>query len=309
MSGTTVPLPGGSLAGEPGGAALIDGLAVEKTVDVAVAPERGRAPYFPRRFATAPRAARRTEATGWRRFAEDAQVYSTKWFRQMLFVAMHPEEGFWELKRSGDWTSVLFVVALLIAARGLVMAVMGFHFVFFAIDNTVWSVEAVMEQISRTMTLGMTQFLYGGNPEDTSILQEGVRIIIPFVTWCLAHYAVAMIFFGEGSFRDICVSAAFCFGPYIVIAPIATFVLTNSMTLTERSLFMTISWGARLWVVYLFYTHIRVIHDFGTGRTLATYGIGAVTVIIIWALSALIFALSSNTYEFFYQVFYELTTR
>jgi hypothetical protein len=81
------------------------------------------------------------------------------------------------------------------------------------------------------------------------------------------------------------------------------------MTLNERSLFMTISWGTRLWVAYLFYTHIRVIHDFGTGRTLATYAIGAVTVIIIWALAALIFALSSNTYEFFYQVFYELTTR
>ena len=196
-----------------------------------------------------------------------------------------------------------------IAARGLVMAVMGFHFVFFAIDNTVWSVELVMEQISRTVTFGMTQFLYGGNPEDTSILQEGVRIIIPFVTWSLAHYAIAMIFFGEGSFKDICVSAAFSFGPYIVIAPIATFALTNSMTLNERSLFMTISWGTRLWVAYLFYTHIRVIHDFGTGRTLATYAIGAVTVIIIWALAALIFALSSNTYEFFYQVFYELTTR
>lgn len=309
MSGTTVPLPGGSLVGDSSGVAVIDGLAVEKAVEVAAVSGRPRAPYFPRRFATAPRAARRTEATGWRRFVEDARWFSTKWFRQMLFVAMHPEEGFWELKRSGDWSSVLFVVALLIAARGLVMAVMGFHFVFFAVDNSVWSVELVMEQISRTVTFGMTQFLYGGNPEDTSILQEGVRIIIPFVTWSLAHYAIAMIFFGEGSFRDICVSAAFSFGPYIVIAPAATFVLTNSMTLNERSLFMTISWGTRLWVAYLFYTHIRVIHDFGTGRTLATYAIGAVTVIIIWALAALIFALSSNTYEFFYQVFYELTTR
>ncbi len=309
MGGSSVPLASGSMVGEAGDVAVIDGVALEKTVGVSVASSHPRAPYFPRRFATAPRAARRTEATGWRRFVEDARWYGTKWFRQILFVALHPEEGFWELKRSGDWSSVLFLVALLIAARGLVMAVMGFHFVFFAVDKGAWSVEFVMEQITRTMTFGMTQFLYGGNPEDTSIVQEGVRIIIPFLTWSLAHYAVAMIFFGEGSFRDICVSAAFSFGPYIVIAPIATFVLTNSMTLNERSLFMTLSWGTQLWVAFLFYTHIRVIHDFGMGRTLATYGIGAITVIIIWALAALIFALSSNTYEFFYQVFYELTTR
>jgi hypothetical protein len=32
-------------------------------------------------------------------------------------------------------------------------------------------------------------------------------------------------------------------------------------------------------------------------------------VILIWALAALVFALTSNTYEFFYELFYELTTR
>jgi hypothetical protein len=34
-----------------------------------------------------------------------------------------------------------------------------------------------------------------------------------------------------------------------------------------------------------------------------------ITVLIIWALGALVYALTSNTYEFFYEIFYELTTR
>jgi hypothetical protein len=31
--------------------------------------------------------------------------------------------------------------------------------------------------------------------------------------------------------------------------------------------------------------------------------------VIIWALAALVYALTTNTYQFFYEVFYELTTR
>ncbi len=266
-------------------------------------------PYYPARFPVHRASDRRTELTGWRRAVDDARWYSTKWMRQMVFVALHPEDGFWELKRSGDWWSVAFVVSLLIAARGLVMATMGFHFTFFAIDQATWSVERAMDLVTRTLTFGMAQFLYGGNPEDTSILQEGVRIVIPFVTWCLAHYAVSMILFGEGSFRDICVTAAFSFGPYIILAPLLVLVMTNVMTLPERGLFMVLGSGVRFWVAYLFYTHVRVIHDFSAARTMATYAISAATVIVIWALASLVFALSSNTWEFFYQVFYEITTR
>ena len=287
--------------------AILEGGALDTDLD---APQTlGQAPFYPARFPVTRRASRRAEVTGWRRVADDVQWYGTKWLRQMVFVALHPEDGFWELKRGGDWWSVAFMLSLLIAARGAVMGFMGFHYVFFAIDQTQWSVERAFDLITRTLTFGLTSYLYGGNPEDTSILQEGVRIVIPFVTWCLAHYAISMIFFGEGSFRDICVSAGFSFGPYIVLAPLTTLVMTNTMTLQERGLYMSLSWITRAWVAYLFYTHMRVIHDFTTARTLATYAIGAATVIVIWALAALVFALSSNTWEFFYQVFYEVTTR
>jgi hypothetical protein len=283
----------------------VDGLTIDHDAPASLR----QVPFHPARFPVTRRLSKRAEATGWRRVAEDLQWYGTKWLRQMVFVALHPEDGFWELKRTGDWWSVAFMVTLLIAARGAVMGLMGFHFVFLAIDQSAWSLERALDLITRTLTFGMTPFLYGGNPEDTSILQEAIRIVIPFVTWCLAHYAISMIFFGEGSFRDICVSAGFSFGPYIVLAPLATLVLTNTMTLQERGLYMSLSWMTRGWVAYLFYTHMRVIHDFTAARTLATYAIGAATVIVIWALAALVFALSSNTWEFFYQVFYEVMTR
>jgi len=156
--------------------AILEGGALDTDQD---APQTiGQAPFYPARFPVTRRTSRRAEVTGWRRVADDVQWYGTKWLRQMLFVALHPEDGFWELKRGGDWWSVAFMLSLLIAARGAVMGFMGFHYVFFAIDQTQWSAERAFDLITRTLTFGLTSYLYGGNPEDTSILQEGVRIVI-----------------------------------------------------------------------------------------------------------------------------------
>ncbi len=266
-------------------------------------------PAVPRRRVARPGAGRAGTGARWRAAAGRVRWYLTKWFRQMLFVLTHPTEAFWELKRTGDWASVAFLVFLAVMARMLLMSFMSFHYIFQGVERTKWNLERVMQQFTATMTLGMTNFIYNGNPEDTSVIQEALRILIPFVTWCLAHYAIAMIFYGEGGLRDIMVSAAFSLSPYIFFSWPASLILTNVTTLAERSLYFSISWLVNLWVFYLFLTHIRIIHDFTFKRTVATYIISLITVIIIWSLVALVYALTSNTYEFFYELFYELTTR
>ena len=227
----------------------------------------------------------------------------------MLFVLTNPGEAFWEIKRVGDWGSVAFMLVLAVAARMALMGFMSFHYIFQAVDRTNWNLERIMQQVTSTFTLGMTNFIYNGNPEDTSVVQESIRILLPFITWCLAHYAIAMIFYGEGGFKDICISAAFSLTPFVLFSWPASLILTNATTLSERSLYYAVSWLINFWVIYLFFTHIRVIHDFTFKRTIATYALSLITVILIWALGALVFALTTNTYEFFYELFYELTTR
>ncbi len=271
-------------------------------------PSGGVAPAMPRR-----RAARGAPRSGWqgraRVWAGRSWWYLNKWFRQMLFVLTNPSEAFWEIKRVGDWGSVAFLLVLAVAARMALMGFMSFHYIYQGVDRTNWNLERIMQQVTSTFTLGMTNFIYNGNPEDTSVVQEAIRILLPFVTWCLAHYAIAMIFYGEGGLKDIFISAAFSLSPFILFSWPASLILTNATTLSERSLYFAISWLINFWVIYLFFTHIRVIHDFTFKRTVATYALSLITVILIWALAALVYALTSNTYEFFYELFYELTTR
>jgi len=274
------------------------------------------APALPRR-SRAPMPG--TRAARQRSWAERAQEwartggwYVAKWFKQMLNVITHPEDAFWDLKRTGDWWSVPFMMACAIAARSLIMAFMGFHYIFQGPADVIpkkWNFDAYAETISRNLTMSMTNFFYSGNPEDTSVFQEAFRIVIPFATWCLAHYAIAMIFYGEGNLKHICVAGAFCFTPYILFSWPAAMFLTNVTTLSEKGMYYAVSYIVRFWMIYLFFVHIRVIHDFTVRRTIATYILSLITVIIIWGLLALVYALSSNTYEFFYGIFYEFTTR
>ncbi|HEX2036353.1 MAG TPA: YIP1 family protein [Chloroflexota bacterium] len=267
------------------------------------------APSLPRRRA-APRGAPQA-GTGARArvIAGRVRWYATKWFRQMLFVMAHPTEAFWELKRTGDWMSVPVLLLLAIASRMLVMSFMSFHYIFQGVERTNWNFERIMQTLTSSTTLGMTNFIYNANPEDTSIIQEGLRILVPFITWVLAHYAISMIFYGEGGLRDIAVSAAFSLTPYIFFAWPASLILTNITTLAERQLYFGVSWVVNLWVFWLFVTHQRVIHDFTFKRTVFVYALSLITMVIIWALMAMLWALTVNTYEFFYEIFYEMTTR
>src|SRR5919108_200203 len=266
------------------------------------------APAIPRRVAVGPHERpRRRERV--RAAAGRARWYLTKWFRQMLHVLAHPTEAFWGLKRTGDWAAVPVLLLCTLAARMLLMQFMSFHYVFQGVEKDKWNFERVMSQFGRVTTLGVTNFIYGANPEDVSIWQEGMRIVVPFLTWCLAHYAIAMIFYGEGSLKHVMVAGAFSLTPFILFSWPASLILTNSTTLAERQLYFGLGWLTQLWVFWLFITHIRVIHDFTFKRTIATYVLGLCTVVIIWALLALVYALTSNTYEFFYEIFYELTTR
>ena len=105
--------------------------------------------------------------------------------------------------------------------------------------TTSFNLEQALNWVSQSATLGMTNFFYDSSPERVSVILEFVRILIPFGTWCLAHYAVASIFFGEGKFKDVVVAASFCFMPYILFSWPLTALMTNITTLKEKDVYFT----------------------------------------------------------------------
>ena len=87
----------------------------------------------------------------------------------------------------------------------LLMQFMSFHYIFQAVDRTNWNLERIMQQLTHAHP-GDDQLHLQRQPRGHLRRAGGVRIALPFITWCLAHYAIAMIFYGEGALKDIAVS-------------------------------------------------------------------------------------------------------
>ena len=273
---------------------------------------RARGIQAARSIAYAPvRRTRREKVGAWTR---ESLWWLNKVAKQGLSVLAHPADAFWDLKRTGDWLTIPFILLLVIAARMMTLAATNFQYVFIKPGTLEigqsggFSLEQLMSWASQSATLGMTNFFYDSSPERVSVILEFVRILIPFVTWCLAHYAVASIFFGEGRFKDVVVAASFCFTPYILFSwPIAA-ILTNVTTLKEKDLYFTATFAVGFWAAYLYFVQIRTIHDFSNKQTWVTWMISLVTVIFIWALFVVLFVLTSQVTEFVRDVAYELFT-
>ncbi len=179
-------------------------------------------------------------------------------------------------ERSGLW-AVPVLLLLVLIARMMGLAALSFHF---------------QEQ----------------RPEETRMLFEAGKLLIPWITWCVAAVAVAEIFYGEGTFRQVVISSAWSLWPYIVlIVPIS--LLTNVITLDEDDLYnvgMGIIWCLLVWQ---FFQQVKTLHNFDTGKAIGVILLTLVGMLVIWMLIGLIYALSGEVVRFLQQIALEIYVR
>ena len=148
----------------------------------------------------------------------------------------------------------------------------------------------------------------GQRPEETRMLFEAGKILIPWITWCVSAVAVAEVFYGEGTFRQIVISSAWALWPYIVlILPVS--IMTNVITLNERALYnvgMGIVWGLMAWQ---FFQQTKTLHSFETGKAVGVMLLTLVGMLVIWMLLGLVYALTGEIVRFVQQVVLEIYVR
>jgi hypothetical protein len=120
--------------------------------------------------------------------------------------------------------------------------------------------------------------------------------------------AVAEIFYGEGTFRNIVISSAWDLWPYIVLTlPLS--LMTNAITLDEKVFYQAggyLMWGLLIWQ---FFNQVRTLHNFSTGRAIAVMVLTLIGMLIIWVLLGLVYALTSEVVRFIQQVALEIYVR
>ncbi len=161
----------------------------------------------------------------------------------------------------------------------------------------------------RMLGLSMLSFHFQTQrPEEIKLLFEAGKVLIPWITWCISAVAVAEIFYGEGTFRNIVISSAWDLWPYIVLTlPLS--LMTNAITLDEKVFYQAggyLMWGLLIWQ---FFNQVRTLHNFSTGRAIVVMVLTLIGMLVIWVLLGLVYALTSEVVRFIQQVALEIYVR
>lgn len=196
--------------------------------------------------------------------------------KQSLF---HPADFYYDIQYGGraKLRNALLIMAFAIAARIISLMLSGYAF--------------------RTR-----------EAHEVSVLLEASWIVIPWLTWAAASWAVATIIDGEGKFKDVLISSSYVYLPYIVlIIPIS--LLSNILTLNEASIYNGIISFTSIWMIFLLLTHVKIIHDFELGKTVWITLLSFFGMLIIWFIILLLFGLVSQSFQFLADIIKEISYR
>lgn len=197
--------------------------------------------------------------------------------RIMLKILITPTEAFEEIKRNGVTQQVILLMALAYIMRLVNLGVTSYHF------TTV-------------------------DPEDTSLLVELVRMVLPWFTWCIANYAITTISEGEAFFKDVCLGSAYALSPYILFSlPIS--LLSRIQTLDDSATYVGLRQLTTYWCVWLFFSQVRILNDYQVKKAIQVSIVSLVGVGVIWGMSTLIYGLTDQLIKFIQEVVLELTIR
>jgi hypothetical protein len=196
--------------------------------------------------------------------------------RNFWHVMFHPYDGFYRLKeaRVAPWI-VLLLLAAVVAVK--LASIYGTGFLFHPVE---------LSEINLRNTLGL--------------------FVLPWVTWIIANYLVCSVKDGEGKFREVVQGSTYALAPYFFFS-IPTILLSNIVTLDEKIVIHALNSVMVLWLAAMFFVMTQVIHNFDFVETIKNSAITVLTIGMIWLFGFISFGLSYNLYDFFYQLYKEVS--
>ncbi len=148
------------------------------------------------------------------------------------------------------------------------------------------------------------------DPHPTSVqpLTMVLSILLPVFLWVIANWCLTTLFDGEGSIRDIYIATCYSLFPLPAFF-ILTTLLSNIVTLNEASL-LTMAMGiAFVWVGFLLFFGMMVIHDYSLFKNLLTTIASIVGMAFIMFIAVLFSSLLGKIVSFIYSIVIELSYR
>ncbi|MWV42113.1 hypothetical protein GRF59_00585 [Paenibacillus sp. HJL G12] len=197
------------------------------------------------------------------------------YIRNLGYVLIHPYEGFYKIKeaRIPAWIT-LFLLCLVIGIKLCRVYLTGF--LFHPVDLS-----------------------------EVNLVKELALFALPWVTWIIANYLVCSIKDGEGRFREVIQGSVYALSPYVFFS-VPTILLSNIASLDEAVIIHALNVVMTVWLLAMFIVMTQVIHNFEFLETLKNSAISVFTILTIWLFGFIVFGLSYNLYDFFYELYKEV---
>ena len=197
--------------------------------------------------------------------------------KHAFYILRHPIDGFDDIRfrNMGGYVSSLIILLFVILIA------------FSRIFLTSFTFQPVQE----------------GTINVTSILMISISL---WISWVICHYLIGAIKQGQARFKDIFVGSAYALFPIFVLGlPLA--FLSNIMTISEVSIYSTVSGFMTLWCAVLFFWMIMTLQNYSVGETVVSILLSLFSMIILWVLIFIIIGLTSETIDFIMTLYRELT--
>lgn len=196
-----------------------------------------------------------------------------------LYLIFRPFDGFWDLReeKRGSLSAALTIISLVIITYIAQNQYTGFLFNF-------------------------------TNLKHQNIYLDIASVLLPFLLFCIANWALTSLTDGEGTFKDIFIATAYALTPIIVIIP-PLILISHFMNFEEGTFYYVFLVISLLWVAMLIFFGTMITHDYTLPKTFLT-AIGILVVMGLIVFIALLFAsVIQQIIGFFYIIYKEIIFR
>ena len=113
---------------------------------------------------------------------------------------------------------------------------------------------------------------------------------------------------GEGTFKDIVMTAGYACLPFVLI-PLPVAIISNISTYTESVYLDAANYLALIWFALLLFFGIMTVHQYSLGKMVGTAVVTAVAMAAIIFLCLLFYNLFSQLVGFVYSLYKEIALR
>jgi len=130
-------------------------------------------------------------------------------------------------------------------------------------------------------------------------------IVVIFLLFCVGNWAITTLMNGEGKFSEICMAVSYSLLPMLLVFIPAT--LLSHLLTTNEAAFYTILVGTSIfWFAVLMFLGILVMHDYTVFKTILTFFLTVLAMLIIIFLILLVTTLAGQLWVFLRSVYTEI---